>query len=974
MRSFLFILVLFFLTISFANAQTGRVVVGNVMDSTKLTLPGSSIKLVTDKGDSIQTTADANGKFIFQGVKSNKITLTVTSIGYQGLKKKFVLPDGAGAASVGTIVLKVQANMLNQVNIVGVNAVIIKEDTIEYKAAAFPVRDGAPVEDILKKVPGVEVDLTTGAVTAQGQQVTKVRLNGKDYFGGDVTSLTKNLPADIVDGIQIIDDYGDQANITGIKSGTPTKVLNITIRKDKNYGYFLQTTAGDGEDLLPQEPGISDNNRYLGLLNGFDFKGDRQISLLSSINNTNVNPFNFGGSTGGGGGGGGFGGGRGGGGGGSTTGQNGITLARSVGTNYRDQWGKTLSVYGSYSFADNSTYTNTTSTQLNTSPVNPSVNNTNSKQTNDVINHRFTWNMEWKPDTVNYLKITPTYSYSKTTTAEADSSVLIKNNVTSKQFTDNIPAVSTSPNYGLTVLFNHRFKHRRNLSINATFSSSENNSFSHPVYNYIVGAPTAPTNEQVTIGSTTNSAGVTFSYLEPVGKISFLELNYAYNYSHTSTNRQTDTLQNNIGSTFVNDTTYSTNYNFSFITNKVTLSYREIGAKYNYTLGLGILPSELNGFDPATGINTHESAVNFSPQARYVYNFSRSNSLNITYNGSANQPTYTELLPKIDFTNALYPVEGNPDLKQSYTNTLSLRYNKFSFETGNVFFSNLTFTQVDNSFASNTITYPGKFAASVLAADPELRLLKGTLLTTYTNAPGYYSINGYVTYSKPFDNRKYTLTLNGRINYTNNVAYVSNVDSLNNETTLKNIAKNLTFTPKILFRTDITNIIDAQVYSSYAINRTNNSVSNSVTNAGANVRTLELGVNGKNYFFKDWTLSYDFVRDVNYGYLVPVTNPNVLNTYVERRFLKNNAATIRFSVFDVFNQNTGFSSTTNSTYITQSSVNRLGRYYLATFAYRLQKFAGRPPANPDGRGFRRGDGDGGGGFGGGRPGGGGGPQ
>jgi uncharacterized membrane protein YgcG len=966
--SLLFFTVVF--TSFYAFAQTGREVHGTVTDSTKLSLPGTSIKLVTDQGDSSQTVADANGRFVFQGVKSTKITLTFTSIGFFGLKKHFVLDNGTQPASVGIIILKAQSNMLNQVNIVGVNAVIIKEDTIEYKAAAFKVRDGAPVEDVLKKVPGVEVDLATGAVTAQGQQVTKVRLNGKDYFGGDVTSLTKNLPADIVDGIQIIDDYGDQANITGIKSGTPSKVLNITIRKDKNYGYFLQTTAGDGEDLLPAAPGISDNNRYIGLLNGFNFKGDRQISLLGSINNTNTNPFNFGG--GGGGGGGGFGGGRGGGGGGgsATTGQNGITLARSIGTNYRDQWGKTLSVYGSYSFADNSTYTNTTSTQLNTSPTNPSVNNSNSRQTNDVINHRVTWNMEWKPDTVNYLKVTPTYSYSKTTTAEMDSVGLIKNNTTNKQYTVNVPSFSTSPSYGITALFNHRFKHRRNLSINATFNSSQSNSFSHPVYDYIIGTPSAPTNEQVNVASTTNSAGVTFSYLEPIGKISYLELNYGYNYSHTATNRQTDTLLNNTGNNFINDTTYSSNYNYSFITNKVSLSYREIGAKYNYTLGVGILPSELNGFEPLTGYTTHVSAVNFSPQARYVYNFSKSNALNITYNGSANQPTYTELLPKIDFTNALYPVQGNPNLKQSYTNTLSLRYNKFSFQTGDIFFSNLTFTQVDNSFASNTITYPGRFAKSVLAANPELRLLQNTLLTTYTNVSGYYSANGYVTYSKPFDNRKYTLTLNGRINYTNNVAYVSNVDSLNNEVRLKNIAKNLTFTPRILFRTDITDIIDAQIYTSYAINRTSNSVTNSITSAGSNVRTLEVGINGKNYFFKDWTLSYDFIHDTNYGYLVPVTNPNVLNTYVERRFLKNNAGTVRLSVFDVFNQNTGFSSTTNSTYITQSSVNRLGRYYLFTFAYRLQKFAGRPPASPDGgRGFR----NGGGGFGGGR-GAGGGPQ
>jgi hypothetical protein len=175
------------------------------------------------------------------------------------------------------------------------------------------------------------------------------------------------------------------------------------------------------------------------------------------------------------------------------------------------------------------------------------------------------------------------------------------------------------------------------------------------------------------------------------------------------------------------------------------------------------------------------------------------------------------------------------------------------------------------------------------------------------------------------------------------------------------------------FRVDITDVIDAQFLTNYAINHTSNTVNNPAINGGTNTRTWNLGLNGKNYFFKDWTFSYDYAKAINYGYssdLGKVTNPNILNLYLERRFLKDNRATIRLSAFDLFNENTGFSSSSTPSSFTETHVNRLSRYYLATFTLRLQKFAGKAPNqnNPD-RQFRRGNRGGGPGGDGGGPGG-----
>jgi hypothetical protein len=961
------LLLLICLTIIRTYAQGTHQVSGTVIDTTKQTLPGAVVTLVSDQGDSVNVAANVDGKFVFPNVKGLKITLTIASIGYESLRKHYALTADPKPVDVGTIMLRSSNTTLNEVKIVGVNPVVVKEDTVEYKVSALNVRPNATLEDALKKAPGIDVDPSTGAVTAQGQSVTKVRINGKDYMGGDVTSLTKNIPADLLENIQIVDDYGDQANLTGIKTGDPTKVLNVTIRKDKNYGYSLQATAGDGADILPKP--AENDNRYLGSLNLFDFKGDRQVSVLGSINNTNVNTFSFGstsGGVGGGGAGGNFGGGGGGGRGnaarassGLTNNTNGITDAHSIGANFRDQWGKHLAVYGSYSFADNSVFTNSTSSQANNSS-NPSQTNQNSLENDNNINHRFTWNMEYKPDTINYLKVTPTFSYSKTLTNATDDVVnkLTSNTThelyTSTAYNSTTYANSSSPSFGLTALYNHRFNgHGRNLSINVNLSTTKNDQSQNPIYNYTIGTPLAPPNQLIVTNGTTRTEGATFSYIEPLSKVSFLELNYAYNHSYTSNNKETDTLTTLVPQTYQPYALLSNDYNFTFTTNRVGLNYRVVQKKYNYTLGLGIQPSVLDGHSATTGLDTRVTTVNFAPTARFVYNFARSNTLSINYSGTSNQPTFSQLQPVTDFSNALYPVQGNPDLKPEFANNISIRYNKFNF-----IFTNLSFTQTDNKIVTDVITVP---KSAALAASPIYSKLQNTILTRYQNADGYYTANGFVTYAKPWANRKYTLYLNGTVTYTNNISYVGSVDSTTTALNLqKNIAKNLVFTPGARFRVDITDIVDVQFLTSYSVNKTDNSVKNDLTNASSNVRAFTLGLNGKNYLWKNWTVSYDFSRVMNSGYTVPVTNPNILNSYVERRFLKNNAATIRASVFDVFNQNTGYSSTTTGSSITQTNVNRLGRYYLLTFTLRLQKFAGRAPSQGDQGGDRGGRRNGGG--------------
>ena len=908
-------------------AQTGRQVTGIVQDSTGVTLAGTTVKLLTAT-DSSMVITDNKGGFTFNNVKANQFSLVLNSIGYQPLKRRFILDKANTPAVLNPVILKNDTYMLNTVTIADVNPIKLKEDTVEFNASAYKVRDNAPVEDVIKKLPGVDVD-KDGNITAQGKSVTKVRVNGKDFFGGDVKSATKNLPADIVQNIQLIDDYGDQANLTGVKSGEPEKILNITIKQSKNNGYFGQASLGGGRDAIPGIANSKEGNRFVASANVFSFSGDRQLAFLGNLNNTNTNLFSFGG-------GGPRGGGPGGPPGGNNSNANGITTARSFGFNYRDSWGKKVTAYGSYSFANNSVFTISNTIQNNISVKTPSTNTNNNTQTDEKLNHRFNFNIEYKPDTVNYIKITPSFAYARVNTTQIGSSLLVNDSETVSNYNFNTTSNQSEPNYGANVLFNHRFSKRgRNFSINVGAGSYHIDKFQNPVYTYIDGAANAPLNQFINTNSRTDSVGTSVSFLEPVSKKGYLELTYAYHYAYTTADKLTDTL-NADGITRNQYDLLSNNYTSTFITNRFGLNYRYIDKKYNYTLGVVAQPTILRGRSlmSAASEPTDSHTFNFAPNARFIYNFSRNQSLSLNYNGSSSQPTYTELQPVTDFSNASYPVEGNPDLKPEFNNNLSIKYNKFNFETGNVFFSNLSFITTNNKIVANSITYPKNYAPN--------SKLAGSILTQYLNADGYYSAQGFYVFAKPWEKRKYNLFFIGNIAYNNNISYISNIDSASYlMTTEKNIAKNLVLSQGVKFRVSIENVIDAEASTTYSVNKSNNSLT--LANINNNFSSLNLGINGKNYFWKDWTLSYDYSKVLYYGYK-GATNPNILNTYVERRFLKGNMGTMRLSAMDVFNQNTGYTSTQSGSYATQTSSNRLGRYYLLSFTLKLQKFAGKKPS------------------------------
>lgn len=900
MRKFGFLCLFAWLLATASNAQDIFQVKGLVADTSGQPLTGVTVKLIYGK-DSTLSITDKSGVFLFTKVQGTQFSIAATYLGLHPFTQTFTKTNTTTVFQVEPIILVPASMQMDSIVIRSIRPMIVKEDTIQYDASAYKVREGAPVEDVIKKLPGVTVD-KDGNVEAQGKKVSRVRVNGKDFFGGDLQTATQNLPADVIQNIQIIDDYGDQANLTGIKTGEPEKIININTQPNKNKGSFGNATAAVGNE-----------GRFAGNLFLNNFDGERQSSILGAVNNTNANLFNFnGGGRGGGARGANFGNeGRGGGGG------YGITLSQSVGLNFRDKWGEKLSVYGSYSFSARNT-------EVSSSSFSRDLDSTRSTQResisrNSSMNHRLTWNMEYAMDSFNFIKITPYASYSKSEgISRSWSEIKARKAYTLNNGNGN--SESSSPNAGGNLFYNHKFGRRgRNFSANVSLDYSNNDAdrYTNNAYYDLDSSRgflrTRDTLQIQNIGNISRNTrtNVRVSYSEPLNAASntFLELNYDWNKSTTESIRNVFDLIDSVSKTGSFNNNQSNEFNYQFITSRAGISLKSNREKYNYNIGVQVQPSSLRGRSVSTGASTSYSNINWVPSARFVYNFARNNSLTATVNGSAREPGFMQLQPIADSSNLNNIVVGNPDLRNEFTNRFSLQYNRFDPKAGSSLFINFSYDKTDDRIVSSRDTLEG-----------------GTRrITSYLNADGFYGYNGNASYTKPFSNRKFSATVSMAGNFDNNIFFINKQ---------KNNGSNWNLRPGANFRLDLDNVIDLSLRGDYTIYHTTTSIS------AVKAQTLNVGVNGKNYF-GDLTIGYDFSKLINYGFSNSVnTNPSILNVYAEYRFMKGKMTTVRLQGFDLFDQNSGISRTVNDFAITDSRVNRLARYFLVSLNIRLAKFAG----------------------------------
>jgi len=680
------------------------------------------------------------------------------------------------------------------------------------------------------------------------------------------------------------------------------------LKKDKNKGMFGRLTAGGGTD-----------DRYQINGNVNIFQNNTQFSLFGNSNNVNASLFSRDG------GGGGFsgGGGRGftvaAGGGGNSGGQDGISTTNSIGANFRHDFEKSKgsSVYGSYTLTDRVTDGLRDVNQQNLATAIKFIDTRNTIFRNNAKTHRFNLNLEYNIDSFNYIKIIPRFSMSETDN---------RNAVVFDQFTDKgvqsqdgnsgDTTMSRSPDMDLNILYNHKFRKRgRNISINANVSASRNqndrNSFNYTEF-FLPFTRTQLTDQLRSQDNKSSSVNTRVVYTEPIVKDRYLDLSYNFRNNYVLNDGETFDMGTGVP---VFNTNLSNAFENDFTEQRIGASVRTVKKKYNYTLGATALPVVLKGYSlTKDSAYQPQRRVNMLPIARFQYNFTRTKGLNFNYQGNVQNPSFTQLQPILDNSNPQNQSVGNPTLKPAVQHSMNSTFNNFNFSSGRTLFVGINGSVIQNQITNNVIWLGNT----------------GARLTRPENVNGFYRMTGFYNWSKPFQNRTYVFSLNGAVNYTNDVALVDSA---------RNIGKDLVFSQGFNFEYNLKEWFEFDLGARY---------SNQTTRYSLRPE--------QNYNFGSWVLTsnsradlpggiifrYDLQHVINIGLASGVNgNVTLLNGSLEKTIFKKKNGFIRLSGFDILNQNKNISRTVNANFITDTRVNRLTRYYMLTFTYRLNRFGGK---------------------------------
>ncbi len=944
------LLISFILIFCLINRVKAQSVKGILIDENEKTpIIGATVKLI-NKPDSLRsdssvaytTLTNKDGYFIFENVTPKIYRLSVSSIGLGAFQMTIKVKDSV-ANDLGTIPISKTAKILNEVTITSAAPPVKqKTDTIEYSASQFKVNPDANVEDLIKKMPGVTVD-KAGTVTAQGEQVKKVTVDGKEFFGDDATAALRNLPAEIIDKIQVFDRLSDQSQFTGFDDGNSQKAINVVTKANMRNGQFGRMYAGYGTD-----------SRYSTGGNVSFFKGNRRVSLVGIANNINQQNFSSqdllgvtssGGNRGGGNfGGGGQGGPRGGqqggnrGGGGNFGGgqsdflvgqQNGISKTNAFGINYSDQWSKQLTVSGSY-FFNNSNNGNLqiTNRQPNSTTSSIPFYKENSQSSSQNYNNRINMRLEYKIDSFNSLIITPTLSFQKNTSYNNYSALTSFNNIDPVSSSDNKNSrFTTGYNLNNNILLRHSFAKRGrtvSLGFNTSANKRDGDIYQESINRYYDKQATLTKLDSILQFTDNVTNGYTLApniaYTEPIGKKGQLQLNYNLAFTKNTADQQTyqfDKIRKNYS---LFDTSLSNKFDNSYNTQNAGFSYQVGDRDQQFSVGVNYQHSKLFSdqiFPQLTSVN--KTFSNFLPNLRLRKKLSAKSSINVFLRTSVNAPSVTQLQNVINRDNPLLQSIGNPDLKQQYTGFFVTRYTYTNTLKGQSFFANI-FVQKINDFITNAAFIASK--DSVITKFDTLK--RGSQLIKPTNIDGYTSIRSFLTYGMPLKFIKSTFNINGGFTYNKLPGLINNK---------KTITTTNTYSAGAVIASNINEYIDFNLsyngnYNSIAQRPEDNYY---ISNAG-----LQLNLLGKS----GWFLQND-LNNQTYQYknnTVPDQNFWLWNISAGKKFLKDQKGELKLSVFDILKQNKSISRTVTETYIEDVQSQVLQRYFMLTFTYKLKNF------------------------------------
>ncbi len=935
-----------------AFSQTKNITVsGRVVDETKEPVVQATIQLLNlpDSTYAAGIATTGSGSFVLPKVKAGKYVLKISYIGYKTKYVPLQLSASATTKRLGTLELDTDAMMLAETVITAeAPQVQIVEDTVAFNSSAYRTPQGAMLEELVKKLPGAEVD-DDGNVKINGKDVSKILVNGKEFFGGDVATGLKNLPVDMIDKLKTYDKKSDLARITGIDDGEEETVLDLTVKKGMNQGLFGNFDLGGGTE-----------DRYTGRAMVNYFRDRTQVSLIARANNVNDQGFS------------------GGGGGPRWRRNNGLTTSKEIGLNFATETDK-IELGGSarYNYRGNDVYSDGYSENfLNNSS---SFNNSRSRSNTLNTNFRADFRMEWRPDTLTNIIFRPDVAYTKTTSTSnslsgtfnddpyavvdrpndyLDLEALAKADILSDEDplkdirvnTSNSESSSKSNSLSAnaTLQLNRKLNSKgRNITFRGrfTYGDTDNDQYSSSDTRYFLSdAEDDVIRRYITTPSSNYSYSGQLTYSEPIARATFLQFSYQFKYSYSESDKSTYDLTsfgwemgNPLPGDYLNskDMEQSKYAEYKTYAHDAMVGLRFIRPLYQLNVGMSFQPqnTKLAYLKGETDTIANRSVFNFAPNVDLRLRFSKVSQLRLTYRGRSSQPSMENLLPVVDNSNPLNITMGNPGLKPSFTHSLRVFYNTFNADKQRSIFSHVNFSATQNSI-SNSRTYDES---------------TGGWTSMPKNINGNWNAFGMFGINTALKNKKFTIGSFSNLRYTNNVGYLtsgSDADAIEQ----KNTTTDFTFDERLngAYRNGWFEFGLNGTFS-YTIEKDKLTPSNN-----QKPYTFSYGANTSITMPWNMTLNTNIANQSRRGYRDSSMNRNELiwNAQLSQTFLKGNA-TVSFEMYDILHQQSNISRSLTANGRSVYEYNGVNSYCMLHFTYRLNLFGGKgkAPGGPRPGGF-----------------------
>lgn len=904
------ITLLLFLTISLlTNAQKFQIK-GKLHDSQGGELPYATVLLLNAKDSTMVNYAlsDTKGDFIIKDVPRNNYLLKVTFIGY--FAKTFeITPPASVVLDLGIIRMQEESQLLQEVMVKEERIPMkVKHDTLEYDVLAFKPKANEVVEDLIKRMPGIEV-ATDGSITAQGEQVKRVTVDGKEFFGRDPKMATQNLPADAIAKVQVFDQKSEKAQFTGIDDGQKERTMNLELKDDRKEGAFGNSSIGYGPD-----------NRFSGRtnLNFFDKKG--QISILGmgnnlnqqgfsvsdymnfsggtqnlmsgegrfNFNNTGGVPVNFDGSSS----------------------SNGLTTSWAGGLNINRKLSPKTEINGSYFYSQLDNVMNQALVRESFLPSgNYNLNQTTDQEKNNY-NHRVNLRLDHKFNDNSSLLFTTNSSLSKSSSMlNGTSQTLSSEGILQNKSFQDYNTDGDNLNIDMSLLWKQRLgKPGRTLTVGADFShtgsnqdallNANNEFFGEAPYQTILNQISSQSNLNTTISGNA-------TYTEPLGNKRFLEANYSITQKENEIEQKGFDIDEGVGTP--NDQ-LTNSYNNSYMYHRGGLNFLVNRDNYNLTIGSGVQASNLEGTSISLTKPLIKNYLNILPAVRFNYQFNNFVRLMANYETSVQEPGILQLQPIIDNRDPLNIYVGNPDLRPSYRHRLTLRFNSFNPATSFGFF---TFASAD--YVNDAIT-------NAVSVDESLIQTISPVNTDYN-----LNVRGQINFTFALNKLKSRINVGTGISHNQSTNILNDVNQrISNNTLSGNLRYN--FRPFDNWETNLSANLNRNL-TNYEFSTTQQAYLNQTYSAESNLT-----------FFKNYEAS------INYRYMVYQGKTSdfdkkvpLLNASIARRFLKNKSIELKLSAFNLLDKDLGVTQTSSVNYIERTVTNSLGRYFLLTFTYSLNR-------------------------------------